>query len=107
MLMPLSPRIEKKAAARMARVSALLWLACSELPQGGDRTLHGEWLEPRAALQAMSGRPWSFTVSQPNDSREDHTATLLPSGKVLVVGGNGPGGQLASAELYDPDTAND
>jgi hypothetical protein len=30
-----------------------------------------------------------------------HTATLLPSGKVLVVGGDGYG-ILASAELYDP-----
>ncbi len=32
-----------------------------------------------------------------------HTATLLPTGKVLVTGGNyGPG--LATAELYDPTT---
>ena len=30
-----------------------------------------------------------------------HTATLLPNGKVLVVGGNGG---LSSAELYDPAT---
>ena len=36
--------------------------------------------------------------------RDFHTATLLPSGKVLVAGGNGSGGFLTSAELYDPAT---
>jgi hypothetical protein len=32
-----------------------------------------------------------------------HTASLLPTGQVLVVGG---GSNLASAELYDPGTGN-
>src|SRR5205807_1929864 len=35
--------------------------------------------------------------------REEHTATLLPNGKILVAGGtDGRGKVLASAELYDP-----
>jgi N-acetylneuraminic acid mutarotase len=51
---------------------------------------------------------WSPTGSM-TTARALHTATLLPSGRVLVVAGAGPGGaeptnanQLASAELYDP-----
>jgi Galactose oxidase, central domain len=44
-----------------------------------------------------------------NIPRYGHTATLLPNGKVLVVGGrngNSPSNFLNSAELYDPATGN-
>jgi len=48
---------------------------------------------------------WEYTGSL-NSSREFHSATLLPNGKVLVAGGTGPTFpyHLASAELYDPAT---
>ena len=39
-----------------------------------------------------------------NISRSGATYTLLTNGKVLVVGGFGPGTRLATAELYDPHT---
>ena len=46
----------------------------------------------------------SFTTTGSlNTARYFHTATLLPSGKVLVAGGYN-GSILSSAELYDPAT---
>jgi N-acetylneuraminic acid mutarotase len=51
----------------------------------------------------------SWTVAHPlNVAREDHTATLLGNGKVLVTGGVNTGSSgfhgLTSAELYNPAT---
>ena len=38
-------------------------------------------------------------------ARVGHTATVLPDGRVLVVGGTGPDGDAAQAELWDPRTS--
>lgn len=47
--------------------------------------------------------PFVANENMPAD-RKNQTATMLPNGKVLVVGGQGNGGNLNSAELYDPST---
>ncbi|WP_257459533.1 Kelch repeat-containing protein [Archangium lipolyticum] len=47
---------------------------------------------------------WAPTASPMSHARYDHTATVLPNGKVLVVGGLSGSTLLASAELYEPST---
>ena len=51
--------------------------------------------------QAQPGATWTPTGSMAT-ARYGHTATVLPSGQVLVVGGQDSSGLLDSAELYDP-----
>ncbi len=63
---------------------------------------------PTRLASAQADAPsWSYTGSL-NTARPGHSATLLPNGKVLVVGGHvgncSANGALASAELYDPST---
>ena len=64
-----------------------------------------------ASAQSLSLADAPFTFGNTgalNNARLQHTATLLPNGKVLVAGGtylvSGGGlGFLSSAELYDPE----
>jgi hypothetical protein len=53
--------------------------------------------------QPCTGAPFTFEeTGNLVAARSSHTATLLPNGKVLVAGGVGSSGILASAEIYDP-----
>jgi len=63
--------------------------------QLGAAFASAEVYDPRAGRWSVTG---AMTVA-----RQDHTATLLPDGRVLVAGGVGKNGHaLASAEVYDP-----
>jgi hypothetical protein len=81
------------------------------LVTGGDKLVEGGDIEDfweTAELYDPATGIWTPTGSM-MEKRAYHTATLLPSGKVLVVGGyngtlNGGSNFLGSAELYDPAT---
>src|SRR5262245_55110487 len=56
-------------------------------------------------LSPFAAEATSFTtVGSLATARQNHTATLLPNGKVLVAGGLGSSTATNRAELYDPAT---
>src|SRR5881397_3654162 len=55
----------------------------------------------RLASAQVASTNWSFTGNL-NRARAGHTATLLPMGKVLVIGGTTAA--AINAELFDPAT---
>ncbi len=56
-----------------------------------------------AATERWDPASGSFSPGQPmNHARQAHTATLLPDGRVLVIGGGANTEALDSAEIGDP-----
>ncbi|WP_375773061.1 carboxypeptidase regulatory-like domain-containing protein [Archangium gephyra] len=58
-------------------------------------------IQAKAEVYDPATGTWSATGSLAL-ARYGHSMTLLPNGKVLVVGGYGPSGLSRTAELYDP-----
>ena len=56
-----------------------------------------------AELYDPGANAWSAAADM-GSIREDHSATLLPAGKVLVAGGIGLTNGLKTTEIYDPAT---
>ena len=72
-------------------------------PGAGRRRHSAGW--PSPAPSCTTPRPGSGPrPGRSAPARESHTATLLPSGQVLVAGGSDRQQFSASAELYDPAT---
>src|SRR6266542_1914314 len=74
------------------------------LVAGGSHLVNGNFtVLSSVELYDPATGSWSPTGSL-GTARAIHTATLLPSGKVLVTGGFNGFSSLSSAELYDPAT---
>ena len=72
----------------------------------GSLLIAGILAMPSRSAKTASSGTFALTGNL-NVARYNHTATLLPSGEVLVTGGIGVNGNsmsLASAELYNPKT---
>ncbi|WP_375765312.1 kelch-like protein [Archangium gephyra] len=107
---------EVSAPVSTATSSEVVWTAPGGLPEGSTATLTASvtnalGLSTTATFRitgaATGPGSWASTGSLAT-IRGDHSATLLPSGKVLVAGGSyfsgGKSTYLSSAELYDPTT---
>jgi hypothetical protein len=83
--------------ATLLKDGRVLIVGGADLIDGIDNQRSAELYDPSTGTFSITGSmSWG---------RAYHTATLLPSGKVLIAGGYG-GGTLpvASAEIYDPST---
>src|SRR5437868_4855374 len=89
------------ATARNGHTATLLPNGKAEVPRGGnDNSIltSAELYDPASGTWSATGSIAIARASPPSGP----TATLLPSGKVLVAGGGDINGIHASAELYDP-----
>jgi hypothetical protein len=78
------------------------------LAAGGIGPVPGETgaLGPLASAELYNQNTGAFTVTGSlNTARDEHSATLLNDGSVLIAGGSGGDNELASAEIYNPATA--
>ncbi len=73
------------------------------LVAGGQGSNYASSVVASAELYDPAVNSWS-SAGNPITSRSNHTATLLPSGQVLIAGGGGSSVNVASTELYDPAT---
>jgi hypothetical protein len=100
-----SGTFQKTGNMNVARIShtATLLSNGDVLVAGGDNSSLGDGYLASAELYNPSTGSWTLTGSM-STARQRHQAVLLPSGEVLVAGGENASGTLASAELYDPST---
>lgn len=87
---------------RFKHVATWLQASGKVLVTGGYTGLGGA---PQASAELYDAATGTWSLAAPMSiPRANHTATVLDSGKVLVVGGNSTNGDTNTAELYDPET---
>jgi len=92
--------------ARAAHTATLLPIRQVLVAGGEGQTTQGT-LRPLSTAELYDPQRGIWRYTKPlHYPRVGATATLLSNGKVLVVGGNDGGHDLASAELYDSHKAN-
>ena len=90
------------ATAREQHTATLLADGRVLIVGGTTSTGTGDLRHPTATVEVYDPSTGSFSVTgSMAEARTFHTATLLPSGKVLVAGG---GDENSTAEIYDPAT---
>ncbi len=72
-------------------------------PGAASCTLRVSWRADVVVYPAVLDPRWTTTTTM-KAKRQNHTATLLSTGKVLVVGGTDGTNALNTAELFDPAT---
>ena len=65
---------------------------------------HVGGVSPSLELWDPATGQWRYAARPLQQARQSHTATLLPDGSVLFVGGYAADGMAASAERFDPAT---
>ena len=97
--------LSSSASAELYDPSAGQFVAIASLLADGRVLIFGGTASgtPSAEIYDPSGGTFA-PLPNPLFSRSGHTATVLPSGKVLFTGGQDSSGTLASAEMYDPAT---
>lgn len=75
------------------------------LVAGGGTSTNFDTTTDTAEVYHPGTNSWTAVSNTMADARERQVAALLPTGKVLIAGGNDTtGAALASADLYDPGT---
>ncbi|MBV9359250.1 MAG: protein kinase, partial [Chloroflexi bacterium] len=73
----------------------------SVLVAGGSNSTHGGTYLATSERYDPANATWSQAGTM-SAARTGHSATLLPDGEVLVIGGRDGAGALANADRYDP-----